>query len=462
MSLILSHLTPTRTDLLAIMQAALAAVEPVAAVRRVLHREQDELTLLPDGPTFRLSEFERVFVLGAGKAGAPMAQAAEAVLGDWLTGGLVVVKYDHLAGIAQVQLREAAHPVPDEAGLAAGAAILRVAEQATERDLVLCLLSGGGSALLEALPEPLTLVDLQATTAALLASGAAIHEVNAVRKHLSRVKGGQLARAVAPATLITLVLSDVVGSPLDVIASGPTVPDASTWGQVEEIVTRYRLWASLPPAVRARLEQGAAGALPETPKADDPCFARASVVIVGDNAQAAEAAQREAAALGYQSAVLTTFLEGEAREVAKVAVALAREVQAADRPLPAPACLILGGETTVTLGSGGEEAESGLSPGTGGRNQELALAAALALAGKPGILVGALATDGSDGPTDSAGAIVDGETVARAAAQGYDAATHLARHDAYPLLDAVGDLLRSGPTNTNVNDLLFVLVADGA
>ncbi|MGB0388294.1 MAG: glycerate kinase type-2 family protein [Ardenticatenaceae bacterium] len=448
MSLSLSHLTPIRRDLLAIMQAALDAVDPFRAVRRVLRCDADTLYL--NALALPLSSFERIFVIGAGKAGAPMAQAVEAVLGERLTGGLVVVKYEHLAPLSRVELREAAHPVPDEAGLAAGEAIVALAEELTEGDLVLCLLSGGGSALLEALPAPLTLHDLQATTGALLACGATINEINAVRKHLSRVKGGQLARAVAPATLLTLVLSDVVGSPLDVIASGPTVADHSTWADVEQIVARYELQASLPTAVRQRIEAGIAGKLPETPKAGDPLFEKAPVVIVGDNAQAARAAQQEAEARGYHSAILTTFLEGEAKEVAKMAVALGREVRAHSRPCAAPACLILGGETTVTLGSS--------AIGKGGRNQELALAAALILSGQEGTTIGALATDGTDGPTDSAGAIVDHSTIARALPHKLSAADHLARHDAYPFLDRVGDLLRSGPTNTNVNDLLFVVV----
>jgi len=453
MSLFLSHLTPVREQLLTIMQAALDAVDPFEAVQRVLRR-QGEVLHVHASPslTLSLSTFERIVVIGAGKAAAPMAQAVEAVLGEWLTGGMVVVKYDHLAPLSTVELREAAHPVPDEAGLAAGEAILTLAEQLTERDLVLCLLSGGGSALLEALPASLTLSDLQATTAALLACGATINEINALRKHLSRVKGGQLARAVAPATLITLVLSDVVGSPLDVIASGPTVADHSTWTDVANIMTGYDLPMTLPISVRERIAAGLAGAIPDTPQPNDPLFSTTSVIIVGDNAQAAAAAQEKAQQLGYQSMILTTFLQGEAREVAKLAVALGREVQTFARPCSAPACLILGGETTVTF-----RQEQSLI-GHGGRNQELALAAALHVAPHPGITIGALATDGTDGPTDSAGAMVDHSTLSRATAHSFSVIEHLAYHNAYPLLDGIGDLLRSGPTNTNVNDLLFVIV----
>lgn len=443
---ILANNPAVREPLLAILAAALAAVDPYAAVQAQMQRRGDRLTVA--GKTYDLAAYRHVYLLGAGKAGAPMAQAVEAVLGDRLTAGLAVVKLGHGGPTEKVEIVEAGHPVPDAASVVAGARILDLARRATAEDLVIAVISGGGSALLEA-PAGLTLADLQATTAALLASGAAIDEVNCLRKHLSAIKGGQLARAVQPATLVALVLSDVVGSPLDVIASGPTVPDQSTWSEAWAVVERYGLAQRLPAAVTSRLQAGLAGALPDTPKPADPLFANVQTAIVGDNRVAALAACRQAAALGYNAQLLTTFLEGEAAEVAKFAVALGREVQASSHPVAAPACLILGGETTVTLGP---------QPGHGGRNQELALAAALALAGGAGITVAALATDGTDGPTDSAGAIVDGGTVARGRASGLDAAAALRGHDAYPYLAAVGDLLLSGPTQTNVNDLVVVMV----
>ncbi len=430
-----------------ILHAALAAVDPAIAVSRALRRTGD---ILHAGERrYDLADYERVLVLGAGKAGAPMAQAVEDILSDRIAAGCVVVKYGHDALTHHIRLLQAAHPTPDQAGLDAGLEILRLAGQAGARDLVICLLSGGGSALLECLPPGLTLPDLQTTTELLLASGAAIPEINTLRKHLSLVKGGQLARAIAPAALLTLVLSDVVGSPLDVIASGPTVADATTWADAWAVVERYDLIARLPSAVSTRLQSGLQGALADTPKLGDPAFARTQTLIVADNAIAAEAARVEAARLGRHSLVLTTFLEGEAREVAKMAVAIAREVQTHQRPVAPPACLILGGETTVTLGP---------NPGRGGRNQELALAAALALEGQPGVTLIALATDGNDGPTDAAGGIVDSETVARGAARGLDARVHLRDHDAYPFLEAADALLRTGPTRTNVNDLLILLV----
>jgi hydroxypyruvate reductase len=430
-----------------IAAAALTAVEPFAAVSAALRRDGSLLHCA--GRTIDLDQVARVMVVGAGKAGAPMAQAVEAILGDRIKAGLVVVKHGHGAPTGRVRLREAGHPVPTQEGLDAGAEILALADAAGPDDLVICLLSGGGSALLEALPQGITLADLQQTTDLLLASGAPIGQMNTVRKQLSRVKGGRLAHAVAPARLLTLVLSDVVGSPLDIIASGPTVPNPADESDAWAIVQQLGLSARLPAAVSAHLRAAAAGATPPAPRAGDAAFTRAALAVVADNAVAAQAAAARAAALGYTSQLLTTFLEGEAREVARVVVALAREVRHAGRPVAPPACLVLGGETTVTLHDG---------HGRGGRNQELALAAALALEGMAGVTLMALATDGTDGPTDAAGAMVDGGTAARARALGLDPASALRSHNAYPLLKATGALLVTGPTRTNVNDLIVLLI----
>jgi hydroxypyruvate reductase len=286
-------------------------------------------------------------------------------------------------------------------------------------------------------------------TDALLACGATIDEINCLRKHCSAVKGGQLARAAAPATVVTLALSDVVGSPLDVIASGPTVADQTTWEDAWAIVRRYDLAEQLPATVLARLQSGLEGKIADTPQVGDPIFNRGQVIVVADNRVAALAACEKATAMGIHTMLLTTYLEGEASQVAKVAVALGLELQAHHAPLNPPACLVLGGETTVSLGT---------QPGKGGRNQELALAAALELHNTEGITIVSLATDGTDGPTDSAGGIADGKTLGRGASIGLDAEDHLRRHDAYPYLAATHDLLLTGPTQTNVNDLVFVFV----
>ena len=445
-----SILTPNpaaRQPILAILEAALDAVDPYQATHTLLERNGDVLTV--GGQSYDLNRYRRVIVIGAGKAGAPMTQAVEAVLGDRISGGLVVVKRDHGAPTKHVEIVEASHPRPDAAGVAASERILALAQSATADDLVIALLSGGGSALLVAPAPGLTLTDVQSMTDALLASGATIHEVNCLRKHCEVLKGGQLARAVAPASLITLALSDVVGSPLDVIASGPTVPDATTWEDAWAIVRRFELTDKLPAPVLARLAAGRAGEIADTPKAGDAAFATTQTLIVADNRVAAQAAVARAQELGYQAMLLTTYLEGEAAQVAKVAVALGREILAYAAPLAPPACLILGGETTVTLGP---------TPGQGGRNQELALAAAVALDGETGITIVSLATDGSDGPTDSAGGMADGGTSARGRAQGLDAEEYLRAHNAYPYLCATDDLLITGPTQTNVNDLVFVFV----
>ena len=427
-----------------LQNAALAAVEPAAAVRRHVRCEGDSLRVADQ--RYDLRDYERVFVVGGGKAAVPMATAIAGILGERLAGGVIVTKYGHTilqSSIPNLQIVEAGHPVPDENSVRGAQAIADLAGQATERDLVLCLISGGGSALLTLPVTGLTLADLQTLTDALLRSGATIHELNTVRKHWSRIKGGNLARLVAPARLVTLVLSDVVGDPLDVIASGPTVPDPTTVADAQAVLERYgNPWGFGKP--QGFYEE----ILRETPKPGDPIFERVQHTIVGSNRLAALAAVEQARQLGFNAQLLSTYVEGEAREVAKVAAALAKGIRAYGDPLPPPACLVWGGETTVTI----------RGEGKGGRNQELALAAALALDGWPGILVMALATDGTDGPTDGAGAVVTGETVSRSRALGLDPRAALEVNDSYPFFDALGDLIRTGPTGTNVNDLLFVLV----
>ena len=428
-------------------RAALAAVEPTAAVRRHVRREGD--ILIVTDRCYNLAAHERVFVVAGGKAAAPMAAAIVDVLGDCLTAGVVVTKYGHVpqeqSQAPALRILEAGHPVPDENSVRGAQAIADLARRATERDLVICLISGGGSALLT-LPVPgLALADLQALTDGLLRSGATINEINTVRKHCSQVKGGNLASLAAPATLVTLILSDVVGDPLDVIASGPTVPDPTTVVDAEALLERYGFGETWVFGKRS----GRDGvSFRETPKPGDPAFERVQNVVVGSNRLAATAAVEEARRLGFSALLLSTYVEGEAREVARVAAALAKGIRAHGDPLSPPACLVWGGETTVTVRGDGK----------GGRNQELALAAALALDGWPGILLMTLATDGTDGPTDAAGAVVTGETAVRARSLGLDLQAALETNDSYPLFDALGDLVRTGPTGTNVNDLLFVLV----
>ncbi len=437
-------------DLHRIQEAALRAVDPERAVRRYLRRE--ERTIYVGEQSWALPAGGRVLVVAVGKAAPGMAAAAGDVLGELATEGVVVTKYEHAAGyeIAPAfRVHEAGHPVPDAAGKVGARAVAELVSSAGADDLVLVLLSGGGSALLPLPAESLTLEDLQSTNELLLRAGATIEEINAVRKHLSAIKGGRLAEMATPAPVVALILSDVVGDPLDVIASGPTAPDPTTYADAHAVLERYALTSRVNRAVRERLAAGAGGALPETPKPGSPTFDSVTNVLVGSNRQAAQAAVAAAEALGYRALLLTTYVEGEAREVAKVAAAFARGIRAHGDPVVPPACLVWGGETTVTV----------RGTGKGGRNQELALAAALALDGVEGVALLALATDGTDGPTDAAGALVGGETAARARSRGWDLYAALDENDAYPLLDDLEALLRIGPTGTNVNDLLIILVA---
>jgi hydroxypyruvate reductase len=337
--------------------------------------------------------------------------------------------------------------MPDVAGVQGAERLAALLREAGADDLVICLISGGGSALLT-LPQPgITLEDLRALTDALLRCGATINEINALRKHLQQLQGGGIAQLAAPATVISLILSDVVGDPLDVIASGPTSPDTTTFADAWAVLETYGLVEAVPRSIVERLRAGLAGQVPETPKPGEALFERVQNVIIGSNALAAQAAVGRARELGFAALVLSTYVEGEAREVARVAAALAKDLARHGRPLRPPACLVLGGETTVTLRGSGR----------GGRNQELALAAAIALDGWPDVLIATLATDGNDGPTDAAGAIATGETSAQGRALGLEARAYLANNDSYTYFDRLGGLIRTGPTNTNVNDLLFVL-----
>lgn len=417
-----------RRDALAIFRAALAAADPADAVARRLKR-------------LDVSGFRNIYVLGAGKAGASMAQAAERVLGRRITAGLINVKDGHTARLRRIELNECGHPVPDQRGVSGAERIAAIAESAGRDDLVLCLISGGASALLPAPAPPITLEEKQAVTRLLLACGANIHEINAVRKHISRIKGGQLARLAAPATVESLLLSDVIGDDLDVIGSGPTAPDASTFETAAAILAKYGIAGRVPASVRDRIVRGE----PETPKPGDPLFRRVRNTVVGSNRLALDAAAKRARELGYRTLVLSSEIEGETREIARMHAAIAREIVKTGRPVRAPACIVTGGETTVTL----------QGDGLGGRNQEFVLAAAIDIAGLPNAAVFSAGTDGTDGPTDAAGAIADGATLAR----NPDARRYLDANDSYHYFESLNDLIQTGPTNTNVMDVRLILVA---
>lgn len=396
----------------------------------------------------------RTLVLGAGKAGGAMAHAVEALWPqDAPLSGLVVTRYGHTpprpAGLVQrIEVVEAAHPVPDAAGLAAAQRILALTQGLTEDDLVLCLISGGGSALLTLPCEGLTLQDKQRINRQLLESGADIAQMNTVRKHLSRIKGGRLAAACAPARVVTLTISDVPGDDVSVIASGPTVADASTCADALDILRRYGI--DLPPAVHAQLESGAL----ETPKPGDPRLARCETHLIATPQQSLEAAAEAARALGLKAYILSDEIEGESREVGKVHAAIARSAALGRSCFETPCVILSGGETTVTV----RPRESGAPKGRGGRAGEFCMGLAQALGAHPRIWALAADTDGIDGVEDNAGALVTPDTLARAASKGLKLSDHLARNDAYGFFEPLGDLVMTGPTHTNVNDFRAVMV----
>ncbi|MFZ0243277.1 MAG: glycerate kinase [Desulfobacterales bacterium] len=397
---------------------------------------------------FSLKKIKKLYLVGAGKASAAMAAEVETLLGDRIDAGLVISKYGHGVPLRRCRVMEAGHPIPDENGVKATRALLDLIATAGPEDMILCMISGGGSALTPAPVKGISLAEKQEATRLLLACGATIHEINTVRKHLSRIKGGHFCRRANGARIVSLILSDVIGDNLDIIASGLTAPDPSSFGDCIGILSRYGLLDRIPESVRYHLAAGCKGDENETPKPGDAVFARVTNRIIGSVSDALFAAECEARGLGFNPLILSSMIQGEAREVAKVLAAIAGEVRRSGRPIPAPACLLSGGETTVTLKGGGK----------GGRNMELALAAGIALSGVPHILILSAGTDGSDGPTDAAGGFADGSTVTRADGIGLSASGHLAGNDAYPFFQRLGDLFITGPTRTNVMDLQIVLI----
>ncbi len=429
-----------REAALACVEAGIEAGYPRTVVREAVSLEGD--TLRVADATYDLEAYDEVVVLGGGNAAAHVAAALEDVLGDRLEGGVVVT--DDPVATDCVTVREGDHPTPSERGVAGTRALLEAADAAGEDALVLAAITGGGSALMAAPAGDVSLAALQSTTEALLESGADIGEINAVRKHLSALKGGRLARRAAPATVAGVILSDVVGNDPSVIASGPIAPDASTFDEARSVLERYGIDA--PDAVRERLERGAAGEIAETPGPDDPAFEHVSNHVVADGMTVLEAARDAAAERGYEPLILSSRVRGEAREAATTHVALAEEIWATGTPLEPPAVVLSGGETTVTV----------RGDGSGGPNQEFAASAALSLAGRgTDIAVAAVDTDGIDGGTDAAGALVDGTTVADPDA----ARAALADNDVSPYLASRNGLVLTGSTGTNLNDLRVLVVS---
>ncbi|HEY3458139.1 MAG TPA: glycerate kinase [Bryobacteraceae bacterium] len=429
-----------RRDAKKIFQAALDAAHAGNAVRA--HLSLSGGTLKAGPHRFPLEAFDRIFLISIGKAAVEMAAAVQSVAGKWLAGGVAITKHGHAQRrLQRIAIIEAGHPIPDIPGIRAAHQVRAMLRELNARDLLLVTVSGGASALLSAPADPVTLAAKQKTTNLLLRAGADIFQLNAVRKHLSFLKGGRLAALAYPATVVSLLLSDVIGDPLDVIGSGPTAPDPTTFADAIRVLEKFKIVARTPKAVLDLLRHGARGKIAETPKPGDPLFQNVYNIVAGSNALALAAAARQARSLGYRTRIVSKNVSGEARDVAPAHIEVLRKT------VKRPACLLAGGETTVTV----------KGKGKGGRNQELALAAAIALDGLPDVLALCAGTDGADGPTDAAGAIATGDTVARARRLGLDPVDFLRNNDSYTFFSALGDLVKTGPTGTNVMDIEILL-----
>ena len=438
---------PLKQAATSIFEAGLRAVAPGACVARHVTVSGSRLHVC--GTDMDLNRIRHIYVAGAGKASAAMAEEVEKVLGSRIHDGVVVTKYGHGLPLNHCRVIESGHPVPDENGRKGAAALLDLVSGAGPDDLVLCLISGGASALTPLPADGITLGDKQETTRQLLGCGATIHEINTIRKHLSRIKGGQLCAAANGARVVSLILSDVVGDDLDIIGSGMTAPDTGHFRNCRAILERHGIWDAVPEPVQNHLLAGIEGRISDTPKPGDPLFSLVVNQVVGSLSDALSAAAAEAKRLGFTPLVLSSMIQGEAGEAAKVLCAIAAETRRCGNPVSPPACLLSGGETTVTLRGSGK----------GGRNMELALAGAMALQGISGILLLSAGTDGTDGPTDAAGAFADGNTVSRAQHLGLSAEKYLNENDSYPFFKALDDLLITGPTRTNVMDMQLLLVS---
>lgn len=432
-------------DALKIIEAGLTAADPVKAVKGKVKLIDNKLIV--NG--HELSIERGVKVLGFGKASAHMALGIEEVLGDLIIDGAVIIpKGTTSPALKKIKVLYGSHPVPDESSLNSTKELLKLAETRKEGEVFIVLISGGGSALFEVPVDPIDLNDLRKTTSLLLRSGADIKEINTVRKHISRVKGGRLAELLYPATTASLILSDVVGDPIEFIASGPTAPDSTTYAEAVSVLRRYGIWDLVPESVREVLSRGLRGELPETPKPDNPIFKNVMNVIVASNYLSLKAMEEVARRLGYNPLIVTSMMEGEAREVGKFIAGIIRNIKAYDEPVKKPAVLLMGGETTVTV----------RGSGVGGRNQELALSVAISIAGLDGVVFASIGSDGIDGVSDAAGAIVDGTTVIKGKELGLNPFEALANNDSHNYLRRLKSVIYTGLTGTNVNDLSLAIV----
>ncbi|WP_292471218.1 glycerate kinase [Methanolobus sp.] len=433
-----------RNDAYLIMTEAIAAVEPSSCVYRAVKKEGDSVII--NSASYELSNYNNIYVVAFGKAAISMSKAIEDILGASLTSGIAVTKHGFGGDLAKMKVYEAGHPIPDNDSIAAGKTIHGFLEKTGPNDLIFFLISGGGSALVTYPRKGVSITDVVKLTDGLMRAGATIDELNTIRKHLCAVKGGGLAKMAYPSESISLILSDVVGDPFDVIASGPTVPDTSTFAEFSEITGRYNINLSL--AVAGLLEDGLEGVIEETPKSGATVFEKTSHYLVGNNALALHEARTKASELGYNTMFLSSSIIGEAKEVAKVFAAIAREERLREDPLPLPACILAGGETTVTMKGKGD----------GGRCQEMALSFGIEVSDLEGVLLLAAGTDGNDGTTDSAGAFADGDTVQRGKDLQIDARHELYTNNSHYYFKETGDLIVTGPTGTNVMDIYIILI----
>lgn len=434
-----------------IFSKAVSAVDPSQRLKEMIRIEKDRLSIKTEGDTervFHLATFKKIFLIGTGKASASMAQAIEKIFGDRITQGVIATKYGHVLPLKRTEIIEAGHPIPDQKGFEGAKKIQSILKESGPEDLVIFLLSGGGSALSPLPAEGITLEEKQQVTQLLLDCGADIKEINTIRKHISQIKGGWLARWAYPSTIIGFILSDVVGDQLDVIGSGPTVPDISTFNEAWDILEKYGLIKKVARSIQKHLWSGKEGKVEETPKPGDPAFEKVLNILIGSNILALRAAENEASSYGLNTLILSSSIVGDTREAARFHLAIVKEVMSSGNPLPRPACIISGGETTVTVKGNG----------LGGRNQEFALAGALEINGLEKVVLLSGGTDGTDGPTNASGAVADYTTVSRARSIGLDPKAHLENNDAYPFFQRLGDLLITGPTHTNVMDVRIVLI----
>ena len=446
-------MNPTE-DLKAVFHKAIEAVDPYALMTQSIRREQNVLVIECEGKRLveDLSRYKTILVLGVGKASARMARAMEEILGETLFHGVVVTKYGNTEGLNKIRVLEAGHPIPDENSIEGARVLAALASDADSTTLIFNLISGGGSALLTLPRDGISLKDKQATTKILLESGAAITEINCIRKHISNIKGGNFAKMAYPARMISLILSDVVGDRLETIASGMTAPDPTTYSQAHDILTKYHIVDKVPATVKRTIESGMKGLIPETPKISDPAFENIENILIGNNLLACRAAKAYGEKLGYNAKILTTTLTGEARETARYFSSLARDIDSGRSDFARPALLIAGGETTVTIHHSGK----------GGRNQEMALAFACDLIEShpefTNIFFLSAGSDGIDGPTDAAGAFVNHDLKEKVDKLRLKPHKYLENHDSYAFFEATGHLFMTGPTNTNVCDIQLLIV----